>query len=287
MSNERRDQLSRLSEKHREGLFLWELENGFELSPKVSSLILETAKGLLLQGVEVGAGCQRIVGIEIDERAGKSIRDVKKKEVIVTLDGGGEDIAYEMKYGRISLRQMRILRVIEEGIDQGVVFSEEDLSRLFGVSVRTLKRDIRSLRKTGCVVNTRGYVRGIGRAISHKRLIVELYLQGKTYGDLESQTRHSEHAIRRYVETFCRVAYSKEKGVFDRSELMYLLGISDGLLHEYESLYKVARRSYRVRLREIVSRYRNSSKVMEYKDLDRRKAGFRSKKRVSLEGVCR
>jgi biotin operon repressor len=192
-----------------------------------------------------------------------------------------------MRYGRISLRQMRVLRVIEEGIDQGVVFSEEDISRMFGVSSRTVKRDIRSLRKGGCVVNTRGYVRGIGRAISHKRLIVELYLQGKTYGDLESQTRHSEHAIRRYVETFCRVAYSMEKGVFNRGELMYLLGISDGLLSEYETLYGVARKSYLERLEEIVARYKNSSKVMEYKNLDRRKDGFRSKKRVSQEVLCR
>jgi biotin operon repressor len=287
MTKERRGQLKRLTEKHREGLLLWELENGFELSPKVSSLILETAKGFLLQSVEVGSGRQRVIGVELEERAGKSVRDIKKKEVVVTLDGGREDIEYELKYGRISLRQMRILRVIEEGIDQGVVFSEEDISRMFGVSVRTVKRDIRSLRKEGCVVNTRGYVRGIGRAISHKRLIVELYLKGKTYGDLESQTRHSEHAIRRYVETFCRVAYSMEKGIFNRGELMYLLGISDGLLSEYETLYGVARKSYGEKLEEIVGRYKNGSKVMEYKNLDRRKDGFRSKKRVSREVLCR
>ncbi len=53
MSKERSGQLKRLTEKHKEGLFLWELENGFELSPKVSSLILETAKGLSSKNMPV------------------------------------------------------------------------------------------------------------------------------------------------------------------------------------------------------------------------------------------
>jgi hypothetical protein len=148
------------------------LEYGFELSPKVSQLVLEKAKGILLSGVGVVPGKRRIVGVE--------------------------DREYESNQGRVSLRQMRILRVIEEGIDHGVVFSEEDLGKLFGISVRAIKRDIQSLRRASCVVNTRGYVRGIGRAIGHKRLIVELYLQGKTYGELETRTRHSHQAIRRY-----------------------------------------------------------------------------------------
>jgi hypothetical protein len=48
--NETKEQLlERLREKHAEGLLLWELENGFEMSPKQSALVFETAKGILLE----------------------------------------------------------------------------------------------------------------------------------------------------------------------------------------------------------------------------------------------
>ncbi len=46
MSNETKEQLlQRLREKHAEGLLLWELENGLEMSPRQSALVIEKVKG--------------------------------------------------------------------------------------------------------------------------------------------------------------------------------------------------------------------------------------------------
>ncbi len=112
-------QLRRLKEKHADGLLLWELKNGFELSPRESDLVLETAKGILLEGKTLERGKHRVVGVTLGESAGKTIEEVKKKEVVVTLDGGIEDIEYEKRHGRMALRSMRMLRVIEEGIERG------------------------------------------------------------------------------------------------------------------------------------------------------------------------
>lgn len=268
--------LARLTEKHADGLLLWELKNGFELSPRASELVLEVAKGILLEGGSLQRGKHRVVGVELGESAGKTMEEVKKKEVIVTLDGGVEDIEYERRHGRVALRSMRVLRVIEEGIEQGVVFSTEDLAKLFGVSTRTVKRDVRQLRAEGCEVLTRGYYEGIGRAISHKARIVEMYLHGKTYGEIETTTRHTMQAIKRYVETFGRVVYALRNKKLAPQERSYILGISQALLREYERLYHQARKRYPQRLNEIVDRHGGGAKVLEYKELDRRKEGFRT-----------
>jgi biotin operon repressor len=274
-SEVQQERLRRLKEKHADGILLWELKNGFELSPRESDLVLETAKGILLEGKTLERGKHRVVGVECGESAGKTIEEVKKKEVVVTLDGGIEDIDYEKRSGRVALRSMRLLRVIEEGIEQGVVFSTEDLGRMLGVSVRTVKRDVHRLRREGCEVQTRGYYEGIGRAISHKARIVELYLQGMTYAEIETRMRHTMQAIKRYVETFGRVVYALRRKKLRPQERSYVLGISNALLREYEKLYYQAVKRYPDRLKEIVERYGGGAKVLEYKELDRRKEGFR------------
>ena len=269
------ERFERLREKHAEGLLLWELENGFELSPRASELVFSTAKNILVDHRRWERGKQWIVGVEIAQSACKRIRDAKKREVVVTLDGGIEDLEYEAHHGRQALRGMRLLRIIEEGIDQGVVFSEEDLGRVLGVSVRTVKRDVHELREVGCEVQTRGYYEGIGRGISHKARIVELYLQGKTYAEIENRMRHTMQAIKRYVEMFGRVVYAIRRKKLSRQERSYVLGISEVLLREYEKLYRQAQKHYREKLLEIVERYAGRGKLLPYKEIDRRKAGFK------------
>jgi DNA-binding Lrp family transcriptional regulator len=275
ISEARQLRLRRMKEKHAEGLFLWELENGFELSPKVSELVLHSARGILIEGKTLERGRRYVVGVELGERSGKTMREAKKKEVIVTVDGGIEDLEYEEKHGRTALRGMRMLRVIEDGIEQGVVFSTEDLARVLSVSIRTVKRDVHALRKEGLLVQTRGYVEGIGRAISHKALAVEYYLQGKTYPQIEQMMHHTEHSVKRYVETFGRVAYTIRHRHLKAWERGFVLGLSKPLLKEYERLYFRAQKIYPEPLGEILGRLRAHPKLVPYKDLDRRKEGFR------------
>lgn len=273
--NETKEQLlRRLREKHAEGLLLWELENGFEMSPKQSVLVFETAKGILLEHHQMERGKVAVVGVEMGQSAGKRMNEAKKREVIVTLDGGIEDLEYFGRHGRKELRRMQLLRMIDEGIDQGVVFSEEDLAKLLSMSTRTVKRDIRVLRQDGCEVQTRGYFEGIGRAISHKRVIVEYYLRGMTFAEIETRSRHTPQAIKRYVETFARVAYVLAHRHVKPQERSYILGISPSLLKEYETLYRRALTKYPAKLKEIEDRYTGYSNPLPYKEIDRRKEGF-------------
>jgi len=276
MSESQQELIQRLREKHAEGLLLWELENGFEMSPKQSALVFETAKGILLEHHQMERGKVAVVGVELGQSAGKRMHEVKKKEVVVTVDGGLEDLEYYGKHGRKDLRRMQLLRVIDEGIDQGVVFSEEDLAKLLSTSTRTVKRDICLLRQEGCEVQTRGYYEGIGRAISHKRVIVEYYLRGMTFAEIENRSRHTPQAIKRYVETFARVAYVLSRRQVKPLERSYILGISPSLLKDYEKLFRQAMVKYPGKLKELEERYRGYPNPLPYKEIDRRKEGFRA-----------
>jgi biotin operon repressor len=276
MSESQQEQIQRLREKHAEGLLLWELENGFEMSPKQSVLVFETAKGILLEHHQLERGKVAVVGVALGQSAGKRMHEAKKKEVVVTVDGGLEDLEYLGKHGRKELRRMQLLRMIDEGIDQGVVFSEEDLAKFLTTSTRTVKRDIRLLRQEGCEVQTRGYYEGIGRAISHKRVIVEYYLRGMTFAEIENRSRHTPQAIKRYVETFARVAYVLSRRQVKPLERSYILGISPSLLKDYETLYRQALVKYPAKLKELEERYSSYPNPLPYKEIDRRKEGFRA-----------
>jgi transposase len=268
------ERLERLREKHAEGLLLWELENGFEMSPRESALVFETAKGILLEHRTMERGKVQVVGVEMGQSAGKGMHEAKKREVVVTVDGGLEDLEYVGKHGRRELRQMRLLRVVEEGIDQGVVFSEEDLARLFGTSGRTVKRDVHDLRKNGCEIQTRGYYEGIGRGVSHKAVIVEYYLGGMSFAEIENRSRHTAQSIKRYVETFARVAHVLAHRQVKPGEGSYILGVSPALLAQYGQLYRQALVKYPTKLKELEERYRGYTNPLPYKEIDRRKEGF-------------
>jgi hypothetical protein len=102
-----------------------------------------------------------------------------------------------------------------------------------------------------------------------------MYLEGKTYAEIETRMRHTMQAIKRYVETFERVVYVVRRKRLKPHERSYMLGISPAVLREYERLYWRAHKRYQERLKEIVDRYGGHANALEYKEIDKRKEGFR------------
>ena len=228
----------RLSTKTPERKFLYILENEYEYSPKESRLILEEVRQIFDKDkLKVQLGQRHQVLVSRKAKHGKPIKDLPKVEVVFTVDAGLEDLEIEAQYGQKALRRMRILRLIDEAVDQGGDPTEEDLARALNVTPRTIRRDIKELRKQGYRLNLRGYTKGIGRGVSHKVYIVELYLNRYTYSEISLKKRHSLYAIQRYIETFSRVVYLLRKG-FKLPEIAFLVGISQRLTAEYIALYK-------------------------------------------------
>jgi len=266
----RRTVYNRRQIKSSEGEFIWELENSYELSPKLSSLILLTAKECLLREYTLREGQIEITTIEIEERAGKVIEKMEKKKVRLTIDNGIEDIEVLKEFGRISLRQIKIERITEEAIEQGGVLSQEDLGKYLGCTVRTVQRDIKQIKGKGIEVLTRGYLHNIGRGQTHKVKIIGMYLDGMTYSEIKLKTRHSAGAIKRYLENFTKVVMSQSRGIYRIKDISIVTGTSEALVKQYLDLIKeskkdktreenlkllVERNSYREGIKKTVKSY--------------------------------
>jgi hypothetical protein len=232
-----RSTTERLAEKTAERQFLYELETDFELAPAASRAVLATAQQVLLASAgEPRQGQMRVTVVSVKEPSGKPLAAMKKLDVVVTVDGGLEDLEVLKQFGVQGQRRVRLLRMTEEAVDQDGVLTQEDLARLCQGDVRTIRRDIVALRSAGHWVPTRGTVKEIGRGQSHKAKIVEMYLKRMTYFEIVRRARHSPNAVKRYVETFGRAVVLWEKGVRDPGEVGFVVGISERLAREYLAL---------------------------------------------------
>jgi biotin operon repressor len=235
-------QIARQQIKSSEGAFLYELEHSYELSPKLSSLILLSAKECLLREYHLREGQIEATVIGLEERSGKVIEKMEKVRVRLTIDNGLEDIEVQKTFGRKVLRRTKIQRITEEAIDQQGILSQEDLSKYLGCSVRTIQRDIRSLKQEGQDVITRGYLHNIGRGQTHKAIIIGLYLDGLTYSEIKLRTQHSVGAIKRYLEGFTKVLMARKQGIYKTKDISLVTGLSNYLVDQYISLIKESKK---------------------------------------------
>ena len=224
-------------EKTPEQLFVGVLRREFELSPAASLGILEAAKEHLFSPVPETAGMLRFVCASKKAKHGKILRDQDKVRVTLTLDGGIADLEIVRTQGLQALRQHRILRLTQEAYDQDGLLTQEDLARLLHVSDRTIRDDVKNLVNDGNTVRTRGYCHDIGRGVSHKTRIIDLYLKGYTYAEIMRKTRHSGHSVKRYVMGFGRLLLLKSRGIDDVAQLSRLLTQSERLTEEYLELF--------------------------------------------------
>jgi transcriptional antiterminator len=158
--------------------------------------------------------------------------------VTLTMDDGIEDLEVLKEQGPQALRQKKILRLTDEAYEQGGLLTQEDLARLLQVSSRTIRSDIAELISDGNTIHTRGFDHDIGRGISHKTKIVDLYLCGYAYAEIMRKTRHGAHSIKRYVSTFGRMLLLLHHDITDLSELSRLLNQSERLSREYLDLFE-------------------------------------------------
>jgi len=252
----------RLDVKNAEQNFLSEIEYDFELAPGIARSILESVKyhfdpdyfhenGLSKNRVPINL-------VSSNEPAGKPLLRCKLVTVWVTLFSK-TDLDISSEYGVSALRKARILRYAEEAYEQGALFTHEDLASLLNVSERTIRRDVKEYESQGIVVPTRGYVKDIGSAVSHKTKAVELLLQGLQPSEVAKRMHHSIRSIERYLQSFERVVYLNEKG-FLNAEIRYSVGISERLVEEYMQLYNRFKDKGSYTLNEIKSKVISSFK---------------------------
>ncbi|AAM04277.1 predicted protein [Methanosarcina acetivorans C2A] len=188
-------------------------------------------------------------GVSKDVPPGVPVNEMNLVSVIITIYDP-EDC--KVKNQR-ELLDKRIMRISNEAHTQGALLTQADIAILLGESTKTISRHIEALEENGELVPTRGKWKDIGPGVSHKKRILELYLKGYEYTEIERKTQHSGEAIMRYVKDFARILVLTEEG-FEDEELRIITGLSEKTIQEYKELIETySTEEYQERLDQLHS----------------------------------
>ena len=162
-----------------------------------------------------------------------------QRVVVLTLDAGLADQQIRQQHGVIGLRRQRVARICDEAFQQGGLLTLEAIADLFNCAVRTLVSDLAALRAQGHVPPLRSTVKDMGRAITHRRQIVDRWLAGQEYTDIARATYHSVASVANYVEKFKRVATLRAAG-FDLETVAVIARLSPALARAFQELAATA-----------------------------------------------
>jgi hypothetical protein len=135
------------------------------------------------------------------------------------------------------LKSARIVRYARQARDQGALLSLPDIAMLMGIGVDTVRKLIKAKGNDGVLVPTRGLMKDIGRGVSHKCKIIELYLQMYTETEIVDRSGHSYESIEAYVKEFARVLLLAESGL-NAVMIRQVTGRSMTLVNAYLDLYR-------------------------------------------------
>jgi hypothetical protein len=234
----------RLQSKSVKQSIISSIARDFNLTPILAEAYFSQISDYFAQHAELDlrSGQLQYLAVEENEPPGKPIALCKKVSVKLTLHNPEEDLPVYKKSGLHGLRHHKIVRITNEAIDQGGILSYEDIAFILTCSVVTIKRDMSQMRKKGTILPSRGWRHEMGRGQTHKTQILDLYLSGFQFSNIERRTKHSETAIKRYIQDFARVVLLHKKG-FTIEEIRISTGFSHRLIGEYLKLLKTHAKS--------------------------------------------
>ncbi len=244
----RQREYGRLRTKTRDQQFIERLRSEFELSPRESRGVWEVVQETFFDNVELRQGQIDYICVHAEEGAGKSLEEMRKVRVVLTRELTS-DHEVEERWGESAKRRVQILRMTEEAYDQEGLLTQKDLGRILGVSSRTIRRDVDPLMRQRVKLSLRGLQQDIGKGISHKVWIVGLYLEQKTYSEIERITGHTVGSIKIYLGDFSRVLIAKARGITTAREIGFYIGRTERLVNEYLALIKAAQANAQLRER--------------------------------------
>ena len=145
------------------------------------------------------------MAVPVDElpHRGKSIAMTRMKPVILTYLASEDIETIRDGFTSRKLRINRMIRWCEEAYDQGALLTQLDLAVLLNVCDGVVSDYVNEFqRASGRILPTRGNIHDLSGAITHKREIITLYLQGCLTPTIARKTRHSKDAVDRYIKDY-------------------------------------------------------------------------------------
>ena len=228
----------RLSEKNCRGLLVNHLRTRYAFSPAMADVLAEDA--LYLRTISAPGSRQdgQIIcyAVKNTEPAGKALKDCEYEAVTLTLYHP-DDIAYRHQHGLLELRQHILKRISDEAVAQGAPLTQEDLGAILFMDRGTVADYTAVLEAREETILTRAHFTDAGRAVTHKRPIIQLRLLGVPETEIARRTGHTLSSVERYIEGLLRVALPHRHG--DAPQLISrITGFSLFLVNEYIALHE-------------------------------------------------
>jgi len=195
--------------------FKTQLEADFAMSPVKIRAVRDIAEEIL---ATLSAG--RLDGdvvywaVSSTEPAGKPLEACRLVPVKLTLydprDVPAPDVDRDIN--RLSnIKFQKILRYTTQAKYGGGYLTYADLGHLLGIHSEAISRLVRVT--PGVTVPLRGVECDIGRGVTHRKKIIQLYLEMHTETEIVARTGHSYEAIENYIKEFAAVLVLAERGL--------------------------------------------------------------------------
>ncbi len=178
------------------------------------------------------------MAVPVDEypKKGKALAQTRMKPVVLSFVTD-QDIAH-LAHGFDSktLRKKRLERWVFEAFDQGALLTHLDLSVLLGVCDAVVSQYVQEIQKEGKLLPTRGNIHDLSGAITHKREIITLYLEGYLTPEIAIKTNHSAEAVDRYIRDYHRVEMLWKHGISKLDDICQATRLAPRVVQQYIDL---------------------------------------------------
>lgn len=178
------------------------------------------------------------MAVPVDEypKRGKSIAQTRIKPVVLSFITNADIEHIAHGFDSKSLRKKRLTRWVDEAFDQGALLTQLDLSMLLGVCDSVVSQYINEIQNEGKLLPTRGNIHDLSGAITHKREIITLYLDGYFTPEIAMKTKHSNEAVDRYIRDYQRVEILWQNGITNLDQISQLTRLSKRVVEQYVDL---------------------------------------------------
>lgn len=178
------------------------------------------------------------LGVSVDDfpKRNQSVANTRLKPVILSFITNADIDHIAHGFDSTSLRKKRLIRWVHEAFDQGALLTQLDLSILLGVCDGVVSKYVNEIQAEGMLLPTRGNIHDLSGAITHKREIITLYLQGYLTPEIAVKTNHSKESVDRYIKDYHRVETLWKHGITDLDQISQLSRLSKRVAQQYVDL---------------------------------------------------
>ena len=150
-----------------------------------------------------------------------------------------EDI--ELKRQNISKTEhdrIRIERLTKAAKEKGGLLTVEELAAILNRSAATISKRIQEYNEQNDdVLPLKGYILDMGRGITHKKKILNLYESGIEPPDIARKTDHDLESVDRYIKDYERVKFLVRRGI-SKKQIKHITGRGHSVISQYIKIIK-------------------------------------------------